>query len=162
MCVQIYICIHIYIIYICLYTHNNICIHACTSASPFLSFFLLHELWPTKQTCLFPTPLCLFQTLLCLFQHLCLLRHLCLFRHLCVCFIHLCHPAEPCELLWIQYVATVHLVWLKYIEVLWRGVATNSRLLEIIGLFCKKALSKRLYPAKETCYLEESIIVTTP
>ena len=30
------------------------------------------------------------------------------------------------------------------------GVATSSRLLEIIGLFCKRALSKRQYSAKET------------
>ena len=38
-----------------------------------------------------------------------------------VYFRHLYNPAEPCELLWIQYVANVHLVWLKYIEVLWSG-----------------------------------------
>jgi len=31
------------------------------------------------------------------------------------------------------------------------GVATISRLLKIIGLFCKRALQKRLYSAKETC-----------
>jgi len=30
------------------------------------------------------------------------------------------------------------------------GVATISRLLKIIGLFCKRALLKRLYSAKET------------
>ena len=30
------------------------------------------------------------------------------------------------------------------------GVATMSRLLKIIGLFCKSALQKRLYSAKET------------
>ena len=33
------------------------------------------------------------------------------------------------------------------------GVATISRLLKIIGLFCKRALFKRLYPAKQTCSL---------
>jgi len=33
------------------------------------------------------------------------------------------------------------------------GVATISRLLQIIGLFCKRALSDRLYSAKETCNL---------
>ena len=31
------------------------------------------------------------------------------------------------------------------------GVATISRLLKIIGLFCQRALQKRLYSAKETC-----------
>ena len=35
------------------------------------------------------------------------------------------------------------------------GVATISRLLEIIGLFCKRALYKRLYSAKETWNFEE-------
>jgi len=35
------------------------------------------------------------------------------------------------------------------------GVATISRLLKIIGLFCKRALQKRLYSAKETYNLKE-------
>ena len=35
------------------------------------------------------------------------------------------------------------------------GVATISRLLKIIGLFCKWALEKRLYSAKDTCKFEE-------
>ena len=35
------------------------------------------------------------------------------------------------------------------------GVATISRLLKIIGLFCKRALWKRLYSAKETCNFKE-------
>jgi len=35
------------------------------------------------------------------------------------------------------------------------GVATISRLLKIIGLFCKRALLKRLYSAQETCYVKE-------
>jgi len=34
-------------------------------------------------------------------------------------------------------------------------VATNSRLHKIIGLFCKRALQKRLYPANETHNLKE-------
>ena len=35
------------------------------------------------------------------------------------------------------------------------GVATISRLLKIIGLFCKRALQKRLYSAKETYDFKE-------
>ena len=35
------------------------------------------------------------------------------------------------------------------------GVATISRLLKIIGLFCKRALYKRLYSAKETYDFKE-------
>ena len=41
-------------------------------------------------------------------------------------------------------------------------MATISRLLKIIGLFCKKALEKRLYPAKETYNLRGLLIVATP
>ena len=35
------------------------------------------------------------------------------------------------------------------------GVAMTSRLLEIIGPFCKRALQKRMYSAKETYNFEE-------
>ena len=35
------------------------------------------------------------------------------------------------------------------------GVATVSRPLKIIGLFCKRALDKRLYSAKETYNFKE-------
>jgi len=35
------------------------------------------------------------------------------------------------------------------------GVATTSRLLTIIGLFCKRALWKRLYSVKETYNFKE-------
>jgi len=42
------------------------------------------------------------------------------------------------------------------------GVATISRLLKIIGLFCKRALENRLYSAKETYELRSLLIVATP
>jgi len=35
------------------------------------------------------------------------------------------------------------------------GVATISRFLKIVGLFCTRALSKRLYSAKETYHFKE-------
>ena len=35
------------------------------------------------------------------------------------------------------------------------GVATISRLLKIISLFCKRALQKKLYSAKETYHFKE-------
>jgi len=35
------------------------------------------------------------------------------------------------------------------------GVASISRLLKILGLFCNRALLKRLYSAKETYYFKE-------
>ena len=37
------------------------------------------------------------------------------------------------------------------------GVAIISRLLKMIGLFCRRALEKRLYSAKETYNLKEPI-----
>jgi len=37
----------------------------------------------------------------------------------------------------------------------WYGVASSSRLLKIIGLFCKRVLYKRRYSAKETCNFKE-------
>ena len=37
----------------------------------------------------------------------------------------------------------------------WQGVATISRLLKMIGLFCKRALEKRRYSAKETYNFKE-------
>jgi len=37
----------------------------------------------------------------------------------------------------------------------WYGVATISRLLQIICLFCKRALQKRLYSARETYNFKE-------
>ena len=36
-----------------------------------------------------------------------------------------------------------------------RGVATISRLLQIVGLFWKRVLQKRLYSAKKTCNFKE-------
>jgi len=39
----------------------------------------------------------------------------------------------------------------------WNGVATIRRLLNIIGLFCKRALYKGRYSAKETYDFEELI-----
>jgi len=42
------------------------------------------------------------------------------------------------------------------------GVATTSRLLQIVGLFCKRALLKGLYCAKETYILRSLLIVATP
>ena len=49
------------------------------------------------------------------------------------------------------YMSTIEqmLIWRSY------GVFPISSLLKIIGLFCKSALSKRLYFAKETCNSKE-------
>jgi len=43
----------------------------------------------------------------------------------------------------------------RYFDSAENGVATKSRLLEIIGFFCKRALQKRRYSAKETYHFKE-------
>jgi len=45
-------------------------------------------------------------------------------------------------------------LWLD-VYIIWYGVATISRLLRIIALFCKRALWKKLYSAKETYIFKE-------
>jgi len=47
-------------------------------------------------------------------------------------------------------------VSVSFILVCCYGVASISRFLKIIGLFCKRALLKRLYSAKETYNFKES------
>jgi len=42
------------------------------------------------------------------------------------------------------------------------GEATIGRLFKIIGLFCKRALQKRRYSAKETYDFKEPLVVATP
>ena len=41
------------------------------------------------------------------------------------------------------------------------GVASISRIVQIIGLFCKRALLKNLYSAKETCNLIILLTIAT-
>jgi len=53
----------------------------------------------------------------------------------------------------LQCIAVIH-IWSLFC-ILTYGVATISRLLKIIGLFCKRAQWKRLYSAKETNTFKE-------
>jgi len=46
-------------------------------------------------------------------------------------------------------------IWQLFVDRLTYGVATTSRLLEMIGLFCKRALQKRPIFSKETCNFKE-------
>ena len=63
--------------------------------------------------------------------------------------IHKWHSRE-----WFVSVRHIHIgVW----DTSTYGVATMSRLLKIIGLFCKRALWNRLYSAKETYIFKEPI-----
>jgi len=59
--------------------------------------------------------------------------------------VHVCHGSFMCE--------TRH--WDRHCQRHYYGVATVSRLLKIIGLFCKRALWKRLYAAKEIYNFKE-------
>jgi len=45
--------------------------------------------------------------------------------------------------------------WYMFLVNFWGGVATISRLLQITSLFCKRALLKRVHPAKETYDFKE-------
>ena len=61
-------------------------------------------------------------------------------------------------LVWFESVTRNLSFWTWWISggaVLSYGVATISRLLKIIGLFCKRALWKRRYSAKETYNIKE-------
>ena len=51
---------------------------------------------------------------------------------------------------WCEVHTTNSVVYLYIHTRIYYGVATISRLLKIIGLFCKRALQKRRYSAKET------------
>jgi len=53
---------------------------------------------------------------------------------------------------WIEHITYMNETWHARMPC---GVATISRLFKITGLFCKRALYKRLYPAKETCNFKE-------
>ena len=58
--------------------------------------------------------------------------------------------------MWMSHVAYLNESCRTY-ECIVYGEPTLSRLLKIIGLFCKRALKKRLYSAKETCNFKEPI-----
>jgi len=60
--------------------------------------------------------------------------------------------------LWILSTSRIHKSPDLVSETTWRfwyGVASISRLLKMIGLFCKRALLKRRYSAKETYHFKE-------
>jgi len=62
--------------------------------------------------------------------------------HVCVCvYTYMC--VRVCESVYIQHALPFY------------GVASISRLLKIIGLFCKRAQQKRLYSSIETYNLKE-------
>jgi len=69
-------------------------------------------------------------------------------RDPCVC-VCVCVCVCICVIRMICVSVSVSLGYTTY------GVATTSRLLKIISLFCKRALQKRLYSAKETYNLKE-------
>jgi len=53
------------------------------------------------------------------------------------------------------YAFRLYYVCMHWVRASRYGAATISRLLQIIGLFCKRALQKRLYSAKETYHFKE-------
>jgi len=75
--------------------------------------------------------------------------------HLCMAQRHpLCHASYDC----VGYVTEdIHVAVMSHMIYMRYGVATISRLLQILGLFCKRALYKRRYSAKETYNFKEPI-----
>jgi len=60
--------------------------------------------------------------------------------------------------IYVIYTLNIHCIYILYTLCITRvcyGVATISRLLKIMGLFCKRALKKRQYSAKETYNFKE-------
>jgi len=92
-------------------------------------------------------------------------RYVCVFACVCVC---VCMNIYICVYIYIYICIYVREYTCIYIYTPLQavcpcyGVATISRLLEFIGLFCKKALYKRLYSTKETYNLRSLLIVATP
>jgi len=65
---------------------------------------------------------------------------------------------EPCHV----HMSHVRYKWAISDKSTRYGVARISRLLKIIGLFCKRALQKRLYSAKKPYFLRSLRIIGTP
>jgi len=121
-----------------IHTHNSL--HVCLLHT--------HKYEPDTYThtcvcvCLLYTHVCLWHvSLLHTYTHMSGLLN----THTCVCvpIVHMCVYD-----MWAYYIHT-------HTQSLACGVATLSRLLKIIGLFCKRALWKRWYSAKETYNFNE-------
>jgi len=78
------------------------------------------------------------------------------------------HMRESCHFYWwgmsgIEYCHVnrclsewaISLIWMSHVTDMNYGVAMTSRLFKMIGLFCKRALQKRWYSAKETYDFKE-------
>jgi len=65
------------------------------------------------------------------------------------------HSTQPTKLFYVVKGWSIQWTGGVYNIRFWYGVATISRLLKIIGLFCKRTLYKRLYSAKETHNFKE-------
>ena len=150
--IDIYIYIYIYI-YICIYVHIhihiciNIYIHVCavyvyiyilgvfTHVCIYILTHILNRMWVTaheKERNLLDLAL----------KVLCEGTPHTYFQ---VTFTHYIFAAYAYKYIYITFARHTYLY----------GVATISRLLKIIGLFCKRALLKRPHSAKETCNFTE-------
>ena len=80
---------------------------------------------------------------------------------MCAC---MCVSARVCIYVWVCVCVCMYIrVCIHVLRILGMyEVATISRLPKNIGLFCKRAVYKRLYSAKETCILKSLLITATP
>ena len=104
-----------------------------------------------------------------IYTYICIYLHICIHIHIHI-HIHICIYAYTYTYIYTHiytHIFTyVHInVWHTYkqmyicihndVKTYKYGVATISRRLKIIGLFCKRAICKRQYLAKETCNSKE-------
>ena len=71
------------------------------------------------------------------------------------------HTFKPSWYIFIDIFVYTPYYWISTSKSRVYGVATIRRLLEIIRLFCKRALSKRQYSAKETCNCVPAVLLNT-
>jgi len=75
----------------------------------------------------------------CVYNHICMYKNIYTYRCLCLIFLFLTSSSNLVSLFILAFALSVY----SFLECLLKfryGVATISRLLEIVGLFCKRAL----------------------
>ena len=130
-------------------THSNTLQQAATSCNTYAAAHKYAELPPAAAACRCVIFICV--TCMCDIQMCDIYVWYSYVWHVCMIFI--------CE--WVIFTCVtcmrdMHMCMSHVTNacVMWYGVATTSRLLKMIGLFCKRALLKKRYSAKETYHFK--------
>jgi len=115
-------------VYICVYIHIHTCIY--------IYIYIYIHIYVYTYVYIY----------MCVYTHL----HICIYVYIYTCvYIYMCiyiHIYIHREIFMYIHIDTWYVLW----------VATISRLLKLIGLFCRRALRKRTYSAKAVYNLKES------